>query len=782
NNVKVREPVCSCDLHELKGHVLGVGRPRDAQTTRSDPRSRPSRCSFQKIGGAISEGQNWLQYLLKAHTPGANYYSPLRATPRVWGHVGGARSSFPKPSPARNSKSFKSAPGAPKSRAGRDLALFTRAPSGSGFSLPSPRRRRTPGARTPRAAAVAPGPAPAPIIISRYYPKHLLSTSFLPPGIGEAACQSALGRQPPARGLSDASLSDRRQWRRRRRRRRPRHTPSHSRALGQSRRAGGGGTLGARRPAGRGRATGDRPRGAGWRRRCSRRRRGPASPKSTSSAAPTASSRRSPARDQRWPSATTDPPWWSCRTSGRRRPPPPFAPHAAVSISSSEPPPPQQQFQAQSSYPPGPGRAAAAASSSSPSCTPAASQGHLRTPAPPAASPAASSSSSFAAVVRYGPGPAGSSSAGSDGASLELSAESRMILDAFAQQCSRVLSLLNCGGKLLDSNHSQSMISCVKQEGSSYTERQEQCPIGKGVHSQTSDNVDVDMQYMQRKQQTSAFLRVFTDSLQNYLLSGSFPTPNTSSVSEYGHLADVDPLSASPVHTLGGWTSPATSESHGHPSSSTLPEEEEEEEEGYCPRCQELEQEVISLQQENEELRRKLESIPVPCQTVLDYLKTVLQHHNQLLVPQPAEQPTEGSKQLLNNYPVYITSKQWDEAVNSSKKDGRRLLRYLIRFVFTTDELKYSCGLGKRKRSVQSGETGPERRPLDPVKVTCLRGTASFHSVSPSVISFHRIGCGSPVQVFSLYCILVFPAETFIGFMWPISLVSRSSLKNLRLL
>ncbi|EAW93001.1 coiled-coil domain containing 4, partial [Homo sapiens] len=317
--------------------------------------------------------------------------------------------------------------------------------------------------------------------------------------------------------------------------------------------------------------------------------------------------------------------------------------------------------------------------------------------------------------------------------------------DAFAQQCSRVLSLLNCGGKLLDSNHSQSMISCVKQEGSSYNERQEHCHIGKGVHSQTSDNVDIEMQYMQRKQQTSAFLRVFTDSLQNYLLSGSFPTPNPSSASEYGHLADVDPLSTSPVHTLGGWTSPATSESHGHPSSSTLPEEEEEEdEEGYCPRCQELEQEVISLQQENEELRRKLESIPVPCQTVLDYLKMVLQHHNQLLIPQPADQPTEGSKQLLNNYPVYITSKQWDEAVNSSKKDGRRLLRYLIRFVFTTDELKYSCGLGKRKRSVQSGETGPERRPLDPVKVTCLRGTASFRSVSPSVISFHRIGCGSP--------------------------------------
>ncbi|XP_049646102.1 BEN domain-containing protein 4 [Suncus etruscus] len=417
-------------------------------------------------------------------------------------------------------------------------------------------------------------------------------------------------------------------------------------------------------------------------------------------------------------------------------------------------PPPPPPFPAQGSYhPPGPGRVAAA-SSSSPSSTPAAChQGHLRTS--PSAGPAASSSSSFAAVVRYGPGPAvvarhsssnssssssnssnsscsnsGSSCTGSD-SSLELSAESRMILDAFAQQCSRVLSLLNCGGKLLDSNHSPSMISCVKQEGSSYPERQEPCHMGKVVHSQTSDTLDIEMQYMQRKQQTSAFLRVFTDSLQNYLLSGSFPTASTSSISEYGHLVDGDPLSTSPVHTLGGWTSPATSESHGHPSSSTLPEEEEEEEEeGYCPRCQELEQEVISLQQENEELRRKLESVPVPCQTVLDYLKTVLQHHNQLLMPQPTDQPTEGSKQLLNNYPVYITSKQWDEAVNSSKKDGRRLLRYLIRFVFTTDELKYSCGLGKRKRSVQSGETGPERRPLDPVKVTCLREFIRMHCTS----------------------------------------------------
>ncbi|XP_071981101.1 BEN domain-containing protein 4 isoform X2 [Engystomops pustulosus] len=285
---------------------------------------------------------------------------------------------------------------------------------------------------------------------------------------------------------------------------------------------------------------------------------------------------------------------------------------------------------------------------------------------------------------------------------IELSAESRMILDAFAQQCSRVLNLLNCGGKLLDSKPSQSLVSCVKQENNGYSERSEQCQYSKAFHSQSPDKPEVEMQYIQKKQQTSAFLRVFTDSLQNYLLAGNFPARNTSSSSDYGHLTDMDVLSSSPVHTMGGWASPATSESHGHPSSSTLPEEEDdEEEEGYCPRCQELEQEVICLQQENEELRRKLESIPVPCQTVLDYLKTVLQHHNQLVIPQPIEQPSEGSKQLLNNYPVYITSKQWDEAVNSSKKDGRRLLRYLIRFVFTTDELKYSCGLGKRKRIYQ---------------------------------------------------------------------------------
>lgn len=102
--------------------------------------------------------------------------------------------------------------GDPKSRPGQNLALLAGRPRGPGSFLPFPRRRRTPGSATTRAAAAAPGSAPAPIIISRYYPKHLLFTSFLPPGIGEAACQSGLGRQPPAQGFGDARLRDRRRW------------------------------------------------------------------------------------------------------------------------------------------------------------------------------------------------------------------------------------------------------------------------------------------------------------------------------------------------------------------------------------------------------------------------------------------------------------------------------------------------------------------------------------------------------------------------------------------
>ncbi|KAJ8398935.1 hypothetical protein AAFF_G00418430 [Aldrovandia affinis] len=266
--------------------------------------------------------------------------------------------------------------------------------------------------------------------------------------------------------------------------------------------------------------------------------------------------------------------------------------------------------------------------------------------------------------------------------SQELSGENRLILDAFAQQCSRVLTLLNNNSKFLDA-------------------RPTLPPLPSHIKLEEGERLG----------------------------------PNSSDTSE------AEPRQgSSPTHTLGGWASPTPSESHGHPSS-TLPEEEEEEED-CCPRCLELEQEVLCLQQENEELRHKLDNVPAPCQTVLDFFKTVLQHHNQFLQPALEEQLTEhhstlchppvsqGSKQLLGNYPVFITNKQWDEAVNSSKKDGRRLLRYLIRFVFTTDELKYSCGLGKRKRSAQTGEPGPERRPLNPVKVTCLREFIRMHCAS----------------------------------------------------
>ncbi|KAG7458804.1 hypothetical protein MATL_G00224490 [Megalops atlanticus] len=282
-----------------------------------------------------------------------------------------------------------------------------------------------------------------------------------------------------------------------------------------------------------------------------------------------------------------------------------------------------------------------------------------------------------------------------------LSAENRLILDVFAQQCSRVLSLLNNNGKFLDPLPppplaSSALMSRIKQEDGDFPTAERPgvpCSVGDPEAQEAG------------------------------------PDHGHAPGGDYCHPSDPDPLSASPAHTLGGWNSPTPSDSQGHPSS-TLPEEEEEEE-SCCPRCLELEQEVLCLQQENEELRRKLDSVPVPCQTVLDFFKRVLLHHNQFSQPgSPEEQLTEGSKQLLGNYPVFITNKQWDEAVNSSKKDGRRLLRYLIRFVFTTDELKYSCGLGKRKRSVQIGEAGPERRPLNPVKVTCLREFIRMHCAS----------------------------------------------------
>ncbi|KAK9518338.1 hypothetical protein VZT92_023647 [Zoarces viviparus] len=326
-----------------------------------------------------------------------------------------------------------------------------------------------------------------------------------------------------------------------------------------------------------------------------------------------------------------------------------------------------------------------------------------------------------------------------------ISSENRLILDAFAQQCSRVLSLLN-NGRLLEpsSSSSSSFTSNIKLEGGpGEVQGIHSSSLVKSKPEESSSTTDPEEEAQQshlNQQQTSAVLRIFTDSLQNYLLSGP--------QQQQQHLAagldneqcpSAEPGSgvSPPRHNLGGWGSPTPSESYGHPSS-TLPEEEEEEE-SCCPRCLELEQEVLSLQQENEELRNKLENVPVPCQNVLDYFKTVLEVHNQLVQPMAEEQLTEeeerqtvfeGSKQLLENYPLFISNKQWDEAVNSSKKDGRRLLRYLIRFVFTTDELKFSCGLGKRKRSVHSGDPGLERRPLNPVKVSCLRDFIRMHCAS----------------------------------------------------
>nr|XP_033488663.1 BEN domain-containing protein 4 [Epinephelus lanceolatus] len=327
-----------------------------------------------------------------------------------------------------------------------------------------------------------------------------------------------------------------------------------------------------------------------------------------------------------------------------------------------------------------------------------------------------------------------------------ISSENRLILDAFAQQCSRVLSLLNNGRLLEPSSSSPSFTSNIKlEDGPGEVQALHCSSLGKSKPEESSSTTDPEEEAQQshlNQQQTSAVLRIFTDSLQNYLLSGPQQQQQQQHLAagledEQCPLAEPGSGVSPPTHNLGGWGSPTPSESYGHPSS-TLPEEEEEEE-NCCPRCLELEQEVLSLQQENEELRNKLENIPVPCQNVLDYFKTVLEFHNQLVQPMPEEQLTEeeerqtvfeGSKQLLENYPLFISNKQWDEAVNSSKKDGRRLLRYLIRFVFTTDELKFSCGLGKRKRSVHSGDPGLERRPLNPVKVSCLREFIRMHCAS----------------------------------------------------
>uniref|UniRef100_UPI0037E9227B BEN domain-containing protein 4 n=1 Tax=Semicossyphus pulcher TaxID=241346 RepID=UPI0037E9227B len=319
-----------------------------------------------------------------------------------------------------------------------------------------------------------------------------------------------------------------------------------------------------------------------------------------------------------------------------------------------------------------------------------------------------------------------------------ISSENRLILDAFAQQCSRVLSLLN-NGRLLEPSSSSSFNSNIKLEDGPGEVQSLHCSKPEESSSTTDPEEEAQQSHL-NQQQTSAVLRIFTDSLQNYLLSGPPQQEQHLAVSlEEEQCPSAEPGSgvSPPRHGLGGWGSPTPSESYGHPSS-TLPEEEEEEE-NCCPRCLELEQEVLSLQQENEELRNKLENFPVPCQNVLDYFKTVLEFNNQLVQPLPEEQLTEeeerqtvfeGSKQLLENYPLFITNKQWDEAVNSSKKDGRRLLRYLIRYVFTTDELKFSCGLGKRKRSVHSGDPGLERRPLNPVKVSCLREFIRMHCAS----------------------------------------------------
>lgn len=183
--------------------------------------------------------------------------------------------------------------------------------------------------------------------------------------------------------------------------------------------------------------------------------------------------------------------------------------------------------------------------------------------------------------------------------------ENRLILDAFAKECSRVLSLLN-NGRLLEP--SLSIPPSIKTEDGPSASH-----CSKPEESSSSSSTEPEEEAQQshlNKQQTTAVLRIFTDSLHNYLLSGQQQQSRLVAGSEEEQCHSAEPGSevSPPRRTLVGWGSPTPSDSYGHPSS-TLPEEEDEEE-SCCPRCLELEQEVLSLQQENEELRNKLETVP----------------------------------------------------------------------------------------------------------------------------------------------------------------------------
>lgn len=194
--------------------------------------------------------------------------------------------------------------------------------------------------------------------------------------------------------------------------------------------------------------------------------------------------------------------------------------------------------------------------------------------------------------------------------------ENCLISDAFAQECSRVLTLLNSGRFVEPQDPLPSSVtSHIKQEesylglGGSQRQTRVKClspTLGK-PRPKESSTVDPDEEAQRShwsQKQTCAFLHIFTKSLQSYLITGlQQPHPDLGLEVERGPPAESR---VSPSNNLGGWSSPAPSESYGHPSS-TLPEEEEE---SSCPRCVELEQEVLCLQQENEELRNKMDNIP----------------------------------------------------------------------------------------------------------------------------------------------------------------------------
>ncbi|XP_033114389.1 BEN domain-containing protein 4-like [Anneissia japonica] len=126
-------------------------------------------------------------------------------------------------------------------------------------------------------------------------------------------------------------------------------------------------------------------------------------------------------------------------------------------------------------------------------------------------------------------------------------------------------------------------------------------------------------------------------------------------------------------------------------------------EEVECKKCKDLKEKLKAAEAANK--------FPEPSEDVLNFMESVLSIYR----PRSVMAAQQGRKRLLSGYDVYIPNVMWNNIESSSGQSGRRLLRNLIRAVFTESELAESAGLGLRKQTVGS------KSPLDPKKVQCLK-------------------------------------------------------------